>query len=203
MVRSSPGVVVRVLVVVIGSVIGSLLAPMRAEACWRPPVDAVVVDPFRRPACRWCPGNRGLEYDTEPGQPVVAVDTGRVTFAGEVAGVKYLVTELGDGRLVTYGRLADMRHSTGDVVMRGQTVGTTLHGFHFGVRVDGDYADPARWIGRLVGRPRLVPNDGSAAGPAPPPRLRCAAAGEAPRRSVDPGEPAERSPRRSGSLSVR
>ena len=44
---------------------------------------------------------------------------------------------------------------------------------HFGLR-DGDvYLDPAPYLGRLVGRPRLVPDDGTVARPAPPPRLRC------------------------------
>jgi murein DD-endopeptidase MepM/ murein hydrolase activator NlpD len=142
-------------------------------ACWLPPVSAPVSDPFRPPDCRWCPGNRGLEYDTAPGQRVRAVATGRVTFAGEIAGTVYVVTELGDGRRVTYGRLATRLHEAGEIVLRGQIVGTTGEGFHFGVRVAGDYVDPAPSIGRLVGRPRLLPSDGSPAAPAPPPSLRC------------------------------
>lgn len=143
--------------------------------CWAPPVVAPVTDPFRPPACRWCPGNRGIEYDTRPGQLVRAVATGRVSFAGSVAGTTYVVIEHRDGRRVTYGGLAARRHDRGDVVLRGQVVGTTAGTFHLGLRIGERYVDPAPWIGRYVGRPRLVPSDGSPAAPAPPPRLRCRA----------------------------
>lgn len=141
--------------------------------CWRPPVDAPIDDPFRPPACRWCPGNRGIEYDTRLGQAVIAVETGRVTFAGDVVGTTYVVIEHRDGRRATYGRLLTRRHDQGDVVLRGQVVGTVGESFHFGVRVGEQYVDPAPSIGRLVGRPRLLPIDGSEAAPAPRPQLRC------------------------------
>ena len=47
--------------------------------------------PFRAPACAYCPGNRGLEYDAAVGSPVRAAAAGTVTFAGVVAGVRYVV----------------------------------------------------------------------------------------------------------------
>ncbi|HSJ91412.1 MAG TPA: M23 family metallopeptidase [Ilumatobacter sp.] len=144
-----------------------------AATCWWPPVVAPVSDPFRPPACPWCPGNRGIEYDTRPGQGVTAVEGGRVSYAGTIAGTMYVVIEHRDGRRATYGRLSERRHQRGDVVLRGQVVGATGDTFHFGVRVGDDYVDPGLSIGRLVGRPRLVPSDGSAAAPAPPPVLRC------------------------------
>ena len=143
--------------------------------CWSPPVVAPISDPFREPACRWCPGNRGIEYDTRPGQAVVAVATGRVTFAGTVAGTTYVVVEHRDGRRASYGRLVTRRHDRGDLVLRGQVLGTVGESFHFGVRVGERYVDPSARIGRFVGRPRLVPADGSPAAPAPAPRLRCEA----------------------------
>jgi murein DD-endopeptidase MepM/ murein hydrolase activator NlpD len=153
----------------------ALLSTEVHAACWVPPVVAPVADPFRPPACPWCPGNRGIEYRTRAGQLVRAVETGRVTYAGSVAGIIYVVVAHRDGRRVTYGGLAGRRHARGEVVLRGQVVGTTTDTFHFGVRAGERYADPAPWIGRYVGRPRLVPTDGSAAAPAPPPRLRCRA----------------------------
>ena len=52
-----------------------------------------VVDPFRAPACAWCPGNRGLEYAPPPGPPVRAVAAGVVTFTGVVAGTRYVVVD--------------------------------------------------------------------------------------------------------------
>ena len=57
----------------------------------------------------------------------------------------------------------------------GAVVGHSAGALHFGLR-DGDrYIDPAPFIGRLEGVPRLVPIDGSTPAPAPPPRLVCAA----------------------------
>ena len=46
---------------------------VHAAPCWRPPVAAPVADPFRKPPCAWCPGNRGIEYRTQEGAPVTAV----------------------------------------------------------------------------------------------------------------------------------
>ena len=75
-------------------------------ACWLPPVDAPVVDPFRPPPCTWCAGNRGLEYGTPSGVAVRAVAAGEVTFSGTVAGERYVVVRHADGRRATYGGLA-------------------------------------------------------------------------------------------------
>lgn len=155
-------------------VVSTLVAdPALAAPCWRPPVDAPVVDPFREPACRWCPGNRGIEYGTRPGAPVRAVAAGTVDFAGVVAGTGYVVIRHGDGRRATYGGLADRRVSRGDVVVAGTVVGKAAGPVHFGLRDGEVYVDPAPLLGRLVGRPRLVPVDGRRANLAPPPRLRC------------------------------
>lgn len=144
-----------------------------AGACWLPPVDAPVADPFRPPPCAWCPGNRGIEYDTEPGDVVRAVATGRVTFAGTVARRHYVVVAHGDGLRVTYGNLEPTGWAAGDAVVAGTVVGRAAGSLHLGVR-DGDtYLDPAPYIGRLVQRPRLIPANGDAASPAPPPVLRC------------------------------
>ncbi len=141
--------------------------------CWSPPTEAPVTDPFRDPECRWCPGNRGIEYGAAPGDPVRAVATGRVTFAGSVAGTRYVVVSHGDGLRVTYGNLASGRFRTGDRVGRGSIVGVAAGRLHFGVRDDDGYVDPTPLLGRLVYRPRLIPHDGSAANPASPPTLRC------------------------------
>jgi hypothetical protein len=58
-------------------------------------------------------------------------------------------------------------------VVRGARVGTTAGPFHLGLREGGRYVDPEPFIGEWRGVPRLVPTDGSAAAPAPPPRLVC------------------------------
>ena len=73
----------------------------------------------------------------------------------------------------TYGGLASSSLGTGDVIAAGSVVGVTEGHLHFGLREGEVYLDPAPFLGRLVGRPRLVPDDGTAARAAPPPRLRC------------------------------
>ena len=147
--------------------------PARAGSCWWPPVDAPVSDPFREPECRWCRGNRGIEYATPNGVVVTAVATGRVVFAGAVAGTRYLVVRHGDGRRATYGNVGVTALSTGDLVVRGMRVGTTEGRLHFGLRQGDRYIDPAPFIGRAVFSPRLIPSNGSPAAPGRPPRLRC------------------------------
>lgn len=148
--------------------------PAVAEAapCWLPPARGEVVDPFRPPACPWCPGNRGIEYRTEPGE-VRAVAAGTVSFAGSVAGTRYVVVDLPGGWKLTYGRLATVAVRRGDRVLAGSIVGGVAGELFFGLRIDGGYADPAPFLGRLVGFPRLVPVDGTPPRTAPPPRLVC------------------------------
>jgi murein DD-endopeptidase MepM/ murein hydrolase activator NlpD len=150
--------------------------PALAGTCWRPPVAAPVADPFREPRCRWCPGNRGIEYATGTGDAVTAVTAGEVTFSGTVAGRTYVVIRHADGKRATYGNLSDRLHAQGDVIATGAVVGHAAGAFHFGLRDGERYVDPAPFIGRLAGVVRLVPADGSAAAPAGPPRLVCGAA---------------------------
>lgn len=144
-----------------------------AARCWRAPVDAPVSDPYRQPACRWCPGNRGIAYGTPRGAAVFAVATGRVTFAGSVAGTEFVVIRDASGLLATYGNVAGNRIKRGDLVISGVQIGSTLGAFHFGVRAEGRYIDPTPMIGRLVYSPRLIPHDGSPAAAARLPTLRC------------------------------
>jgi murein DD-endopeptidase MepM/ murein hydrolase activator NlpD len=148
-------------------------AGVSASPCWVPPVDAVVVDPFRAPVCRWCPGNRGIEYGTTVGQLVRAVATGRVTYAGVVAGRRYVVVRHAGGIRATYGALVSSDLHQGDTIVRGMTIGRTGSRFHFGLRDGLVYVDPSPYLGHLVHRPRLVPIDGSRPNPGGPPMLRC------------------------------
>lgn len=166
----------------IGAVVALILL---APGCYQSPVSSPVVDAFRAPACPYCPGNRGLEYEPSAGSLVVAASAGVVRFSGIVAGVRYLVIQQSDGRTATYGRLATANVAVAGTVASGDLVGTTTNRFYFGLR-DGDrYIDPAPYLGTLRYRPRLLPIDGSAPRPAPPPTMHCAAFGvgeRAPRR---------------------
>lgn len=152
----------------LGSPIGVLAAP-----CWEPPVEGPIVDPFRMPTCAWCPGNRGLEFATSRGQQVTAVAAGTVTFAGTVAGQRYVVVQLGNGWRVTYGLLDISGLTAGDVVVNGQRIGTTGDRFHFGLRDGETYLDPEPYLGEWRFRPRLLPADGSPGRPPPPAQFSC------------------------------
>ena len=155
------------------SVVATLV--LLSSTCYQQPVHAPVVDSFRAPACVFCSGNRGLEYQTHIGSPVVVAAEGIVTFSGVVAGVRYLVIAQTDGRTATYGDLAVVRVAVGASVRSGETIAATTERFYFGLRQGDQYIDPAPFLGVARYRPRLVPADGSAPRPAPPPTMTCAA----------------------------
>lgn len=144
-----------------------------AAPCWFPPVVGAVTDPFRKPPCTWCAGNRGLEYRIAGNMIVRAAATGRVVFVGSVAGVRYVVVQLPNGWRHTYGRLASTRLELGAVVFANSALGLVADTFFFGLRIGDDYADPAPYIGVMRTRPRLVPIDATPPRPAPPARPRC------------------------------
>lgn len=149
--------------------VGLLIAPAPPAAAvrrphpprYRPPVDAPVRDPFRPPACRFCAGNRGFEYATEPGDEVRAAAAGVVSFAGQVGGELFVVVDHPDGLRTTYGRLAAVAVGRGAAVAQGRAVGAAGPGTtFFGVRRGEEYLDPALVLGGAVAVPRLVPTDG-------------------------------------------
>lgn len=156
----------------------ALLAPghhVAAEPCWLPPVVGTVVDPFREPPCPYCAGNRGLEYRVGDDVPVRAVAAGTVSWAGTIAGTRYVVVRQAGDRRITYGELTSTHLSTGDRVVARSIVGRASGSFYLGLRVGSAYRDPAPFLGRLVGRPRLIPLDGTPPRPPPAPRVRCGA----------------------------
>jgi murein DD-endopeptidase MepM/ murein hydrolase activator NlpD len=152
-----------------------------AAQCWFPPVVGTVTDPYREPPCRWCAGNRGIDYRVGGDAVVRAAASGRVEFVGTVVDVDYVVVRLPNGWRHTYGQLASTSKRRGEAVLAGTPIGRVSGPFFFGLRIGDEYADPAPFIGELRGRPRLVPTDGTVARSAPPPQLKCSAP---PRRSV-------------------
>ena len=149
-------------------------SPSSAAQCWNPAVVGRVVDPFRMPECIWCPGNRGIEYAVASGTSVRSVAPGTVEFSGSVAGERYVVVRLTNGWQITYGRITEGTVEPGQVVLAGSVIGVADDEFLFGLRIDGDYADPAPYLGIPTGRRRLVPTDGRPARPVPAAAPRCA-----------------------------
>jgi murein DD-endopeptidase MepM/ murein hydrolase activator NlpD len=156
-----------------------LLLGWFAPSCWQPPVTAPVWRGFEAPACTWCAGHRGLEYQLSDGVEVHAVAPGTVVFAGTVAGQLHVTVQVAGGRKVTYAFVRRPLVRTGAHVAAGQVLALGGRRLLLTVR-DGDtYLDPAPLLGRWVGRPRLVPTDGGQPRVAPALRLACASSGSA------------------------
>jgi hypothetical protein len=125
---------------------------------YTPPVAGEVIDPFRVPD-RYGPGNRGTDYRTAVGAPVVAAADGEVWFAGPVAGALHVTVRHGDGLRTTASFLAAVAVGPGQRVAAGDLLGFSAGVLHVGVRdPDGVYLDPALlFAGTHVVTVRLVP----------------------------------------------
>ena len=121
------------------------------------PVQGRVTDWFRKPACTWCPGNRGLEFSTAFGSPVVSPWPGSVDFVGSVGGVPYVVvlvdremagiTGATDNVYSVIGGLEPENLEKGQKLTNGTPLGVSQGwlyvGFREGPRRDARYLDPA------------------------------------------------------------
>ena len=134
-------------------------APDQCRGQWLDPVEAEVIDPFRPPADQFSAGNRGLEFGTQGGEVVLASQVGNVSFAGPVGGRLFVVVVHPNGYRSTYGYLEDTAVAAGAAVDQGATIGRASVGFHFTVRDDGRYLDPAPLLASVQchRRVKLVP----------------------------------------------
>ena len=124
------------------------------RARWRWPVQPTppVLRPFRAPESTYGAGHRGLDLAAADGTPVLAVESGRVTHAGPVAGRGTVTVAHGDGLSSTYEPL-DTVVVVGDVVTTGDVLGTLRARdgprhcgvracLHLGARRGASYLDP-------------------------------------------------------------
>lgn len=151
-----PAAVVAVTLVPLVTIAPAAAAPPNVR--YSPPVVGEVVDPFHAPD-RYGPGNRGIDYRTAVGAPVVAAADGEVSFAGAVAGALHVTVRHADGLRTSTSFLAAVAVRAGQRVRAGELLGTSAGVVHFGVRDPaGVYLDPARLLaGTLVVTVRLVP----------------------------------------------
>ncbi len=157
--RFLTAVAVSLLTVVLGSppASGDTAGPTAAECRWLAPVEAPIVDPFRPPPHPFgAGGNRGLEFGTVGSEPVVAVDDGRVTFAGPVGGERWLVITHPSGLRSTYGPLDTIAAVRGQALVAGAVIGSAGPGLHLTARSADRYLDPAPLLDGRCGRARLV-----------------------------------------------
>jgi murein DD-endopeptidase MepM/ murein hydrolase activator NlpD len=131
----------------------------RVPGLWLP-VAGAVVRGFEAPAGPYGPGHRGVDIAAGVGSPVTAPADGRVTFAGAVAGSRWVSVLVAPGVVATVGPLLGPAVTTGDRVAPRALLGRLAAGhggaIHLSLRVDGAYVDPLPWLVDRP-RPRLVP----------------------------------------------
>lgn len=138
-----------------------VLTPQRQQpvpTAHEPPVDAPIIDPFRPPAGPFAPGNRGIEYDTTPGQTVRASADGVVTFAGQVGGNLFVTISHDSSLRTTVGFVDEVLVHAGEHVSQGEAIALAGDTIHFTARRNGEYFDPEtlfiryRVVVRLIAR---------------------------------------------------
>lgn len=98
----------------------------------------------------------GVDFAGRDGSEVIAVASGVVTYAAKRSGYgKMVEINHGDGFATRYGHHAEILVSAGDIVKKGQVIGTmgtsgrsTGPHVHFEVLKNGRHVDPARYVAR-------------------------------------------------------
>jgi murein DD-endopeptidase MepM/ murein hydrolase activator NlpD len=131
-----------------------------------------VVAGFAPPAQQWLSGHRGVDLRGRPGQQVLAALTGRVAFAGPLAGRGVVVVEHGQTRTTYQPVQASVRR--GAMVTAGQPLGR-LQTFgshcwpgsclHWGLLRGETYLNPLTLVG--ASPVRLLPLSGASLLPGP------------------------------------
>jgi murein DD-endopeptidase MepM/ murein hydrolase activator NlpD len=148
-----------------GAGTGSTGAP-GGRTRYRPPLAGLlsVLHRFEQPATPYAAGHRGVDLAVTSSQPVLAARSGRVQFAGPVAGRGVVVIAHSDGIRTEYEPVSAVVHA-GDMVRTGQVIGRILgtHDMcrpasclHWGARRGDLYIDPMLLLNPL-GPVRLLP----------------------------------------------
>jgi len=148
-------------------------APASGGDVWLRPVAGRFVRPFHAPLTRYGRGHLGVDFAAAPGTLVRAAGAGTVVFAGVVATARHVVVRHAGGLRTSYSFLASIRVRGGEVVARGEVVGTTggrgeHHDpsvVHFGLRIGDGFVDPMRLFASagLPARVHLAPTAADAA----------------------------------------
>ena len=144
-----------VVAVVVGLSVGVVPAfPARAEnpVMLIPPVDAAVSRSFVAPEGPYGAGHRGVDYAVPSGTRVRAAASGRIAFAGSVAGDLAITIDHGSGVATTYSQLSSLLVAEGQAVSEGAWIGLSGRshaedGLHLGAKIDGGYVDPMSLMG--------------------------------------------------------
>lgn len=142
-------------------------APALRLGSWAWPVTGPVIRGFDPPDSPYGAGHRGIDIAVAPGTPILAPEAGTVTFAGRVGGELFITIDHGGLLSSTYSWISSSAVRKGDIVTRGQPIGSTGSGhpgstiphLHIGAKLDGIYVDPLELLGPLGVQDliRLVP----------------------------------------------
>jgi septal ring factor EnvC (AmiA/AmiB activator) len=132
-----------------------LIFPVVVAGAFVVPIEGEVVRRFDRPLCMYCPGHRGVTIDSHPGDEVLSVAGGVISFAGEVGGRLYVVQSFTPDIRVTYGGVLALGTNVeeGEWVEAGQVVAIADESTYLGVRIGQEYVEPLRFLG--LGQVRL------------------------------------------------
>jgi murein DD-endopeptidase MepM/ murein hydrolase activator NlpD len=128
-----------------------------ASGPWTWPVVGPVIRGYDPPESPYGSGHRGIDIAAVVGTTVASAAPGVVSFAGPVGGALFVSVDHGAGVVSSYSFLSLVAVRKGDVVAQGAPIGRTGAGhpgvtpahLHFGVRVDGAYADPIAYLGQV------------------------------------------------------
>ncbi|MCB1274553.1 MAG: M23 family metallopeptidase [Leucobacter sp.] len=129
---------------------------------WQPPLGHPlrIAAAYSLPNGPYRAGHRGIDLPTGPHEAVVAPTTGVVSFVGEVVDRPVISIRVDDRTVLSLEPVSSALRE-GEAVVPGQAIGVVETGghcastcLHLGLRVDGDYANPLRF---LRPRPVLLP----------------------------------------------
>jgi murein DD-endopeptidase MepM/ murein hydrolase activator NlpD len=147
----------------------AVLVPARVAAAgdWSWPVTGPVIRGYDPPDTPYGAGHRGIDIGAAVGTTVVSAASGVVSFAGPVGGQLFVSVDHGAGVVSSYSFLSSLVVHKGDVVAPEAPIGRSGAGhagitpahLHFGVRVNGEYADPLEFLRppSVVSLVRLAP----------------------------------------------
>ena len=132
-----------------------------AVATWSWPIVGPVLRAFDKPENDFSEGHRGIDIGALRGREVRSPVDGVVWFSGVVAGRSVISIDTADGSIVSMEPV-EASVVRGDSVRAGDSIGVVsgthdgYNAMHLGVRVNGEYVDPRRFLGDP---PRIVVYD--------------------------------------------
>ncbi len=102
-----------------------------------------IVDPKYKTATK----SSGIDIETKSGSAVLAVDSGKVSFADMFMGYgRMVIIDHGNRCHSIYSKLSDVKVKVGASVARGGAIALSGDTLHFEFRVGGKSVDPLDWL---------------------------------------------------------